>query len=365
MSQHPLSREEEWYFSQHSVKVRAPIFRVVRKKKSNPAGIRSQKMVIQGGSSCREGVIGQIRTALRSAGGNQVSVGGGPTWKRRFSPYGSLELDRDALKKPGESFVAVHSAHITANRSKPNPNYKTVAERRELRRKSPWAYQPWHYRADQKFIRVTRGARLTNAMIQDFLDTCDAVVGPLTVLLNPDRYQGNWWFTGIDEALETGKRTGLLHWYGVDNTVIAHPALASLYSGLVRQCAYIARTGAVDQIREDVEGMGLEECLNESDEVQALRIAKKMQQWISVPNLRNGHASHIPVGCGTFPKILALHKSIYRHGFEATFKASFIEGWGLGKTTGAKYNGIHTYMGQKGENNNGKRIKRLSQKKAA
>jgi hypothetical protein len=202
-------------------------------------------------------------------------------------------------------------------------------------------------------------------MIQDFLDTCDAVVGPLTVLLNPDRYQGNWWFTGVSEALETGKRTGLLHWYGVDNTVIAHPALASLYSGLVRQCAYMARTNIVDQIREDVEGMGLEDCLNESDEVQALRIAKKMQRWISVPNLKGGGPSHIPVGCGSFPKILALHKSIYRHGFEETFKASFIEGWGLDKTTGAKYNGIHTYMGQKGENSNGRRIKRLSQKLAA
>jgi len=366
MSQHPLSLEDEWYFSQHGVKVRAPIFRLVNKnKKSNPRGLRSQKIIISGNSACREGVISQIRTSLRLAGGQLIGEAGRPSWKRVFSPYGSLELDRAALKKPGESFIAVHSAHICANRSHPNPHYMTTAQRSECRRTGNWAYHPWSHRTDQKVIRTYRSARLTPTAIQNFLDTCDAVVGPLTVLLNPDRYQGNWWYTGIDECLDEGKKSGFMRWYGVDNTCIAHPALTSLYAGLVRQCAYIARTNLVEQIREDVEGMGLEDCLNESNEVQALKIAKKMERWISVPVLKGGNTSNIPVGRGTFPKILALHKSIYRHGFEATFKGSLLYGWGLDKSTLATYDGIHTFMGQKGDNANGKHIKRLSQKKAA
>ncbi len=364
MSQHPLSREAEWYFSQHSVQVRAPLYRNVdKRKKSTPPGIRSQKMAMSGSSTCREGVVGQIRHQIRNAAGTQMRSGAG--WRVKYTPYGIIELDRPILKRPNESFVAVHSAHIMANRSRPNPHYKTVKERREIRRRNQgYLYTPYYHYTDQKLIRNQRSSPLTNAAIQNFLDVCDAVVGPLTVLLNPDRYQGNWWFTGIDEALVGTKRSGMLHWYGVDNTCIAHPALTSLYAGLVRQCAYIARTNLVDQIREDVEGMGLEECLNESDEVQALRIARKMQRWISVPNLKGGHSSNNPVGCGTFPKIMALHKSIYAHGFEKTFKGSFLSGWGVATATGHKYNGIHTFMGQKGENTNGQHIKRLSKKAA-
>ena len=362
MSQHPLSRENEWYFSQHNVQVHAPLYRNVdKRKKTTPSGLRSQKLVIVGSSTCREGVISQIRNAVRTAAGARL----GGSWQARFTPYGTIDLDRPVLKQPGESFVAVHSAHIMANRARPNPNYKTAVERRELRRRNGWYYPPYHHHWDQKVIRNYRSAPLTNASVQDFLDVCDAVVGPLTILLNPDRYQGNWWVTEIGDALEGRKRSGLLRWYGVDNTCIAHPALASLYAGLVRQCAYIARTGVVDQIRKDVEGMGLEECLNESDEVQALRIARKMQRWISVPVLKGGGTSNIPVGCGTFPKIVAMHKSIYRHGFEKTFNAPFLSGWGVNNAHGHKYNGIHTFMGQKGENYNGKHIKRMSQKKAA
>lgn len=365
MGQHPLSRENEWYFSQHSVQLHAPLYRNVNKrKKSTPNNIRSQKIIITGASTCREGIVSQIRAGIRSASGTQVRIGGNG-WRVRYTPYGKIELDRLFLRQPGESFISVHSAHIMASRGRPNPHYKTVAERRMLRRSSGWHYSPYDHYWDQKIIRSYRSVPLTKAIIQDFLDVCDAVVGPLTILLNPDRYQGNWWTTSVDEALPSNKRSGQLRWYGVDNTCIAHPALASLYTGLVRQCAYIARTSLVDQIREDVAGMGLEECLNESDEVQALRIAKKMRRWISVPIPKGGNGSHIPVGSGTFPKILALHKSLYAHGFEKTFNGSFLDGWGVATASSSKYNGIHTFMGQRGENANGKHIKRLSQKKAA
>ncbi len=364
MKQHPLSREAEWYFSQHSVQVRAPLYRNVdKKKKSTPRGVRSQKMTVSGTSTCREGVVGQIRGAIRNAAGTQARIGSSG-WRVRYTPYGTIDLDRPALKQPEESFVAVHSGHIMANRARPNPNYKPAAERRVLRNKNGWYYPPYHHYWDEKLLRNFRAKPLTNTAIQDFLDVCDAVVGPLTVLLNPDRYQGNWWTTRIDECLTGKKRSGMLHWYGVDNTCIAHPALTSLYAGLVRQCAYIARTGVVDQIREDVEGMGLEECLNESDEVQALRIARKLQRWISVPALKHGGTSNNPVGCGTFPKIVALHKSIYAHGFEKTFNGSFLHGWGVATATGNKYNGIHTFMGQRGDNINGKHIKKLAKKAA-
>lgn len=368
MTAHPLSNEAEWFFSQHGVKVQAPVFRLVNKnKKSNPKGLSSKKISIFGGSSCREGIIGNIRHAIRTCAGHHIRSGEGAGcagWRREFSPYGSLELDRNSLKQPGLSSISLHSAHITANRSRPNPDYKTPKELNEYKRKNPGRYYPWDYLAREKFLRVSRGAPLTDTNIQDFIDICDAVVGPLTVLLNPDRYQGDWWKTSLDEALVGPKRSAFLNWYGVDNTVIAHPALTSLYTGLVRQCAYIARTSLVDQIREDVEGMDLEGCLSESDEVQALRIATKMKRWICVPSLKGGSSYNVPVGCGNFPKIVTLHKAIYRHGFDATFKGSFLNGWGVADGCVSNYNGIHTFMGVNGQGRNGKHIQRLAKKAA-
>lgn len=363
MSRHPLSKEDEWFFSQHSVRVCAPIFRIVnKKKKSNPRGLRSRKIDIQGSSTCREGIIGNIRNALRTAGGHSIRSSGGPGWQRVFSPYGSLELNRDVLKQPGESSVAVYSSHITADRSEPNLNYRTPKERKAYRNRG--LYYPWHERVHLKLIRTHRTAQLTDTNIQDFIDICNAVVGPLTVLLNPDRYQGNWWQTSIGECLAGQRRSNYLNWYGVDNTVIAHPVLTSLYSGLVRQCAYIVRTNLADQIREDIEGMGLEECLNESDEVQALRIATKMKRWICVPPLKGGTTYNIPVGQRNFSKIISLHKAIYKHGFEETFKSCFLKGWGVYNGCYSQYSGIHTFMGVTGQSKNGKHIQKLARKKA-
>lgn len=365
MEQHPLSREDEWFFSQHNVKVHAPIFRGAdKRKKHTPNTLRSQKMVIHGSNMCREGVLSSIRQQLRTACGTRCAVAGRPSWDREYRAYGEISLDRASLKQPGESFVSVHSAHITANRSKPNPHYMAAAELARACRRGH--YPPWHHRVEHRMIRCSRGKRLTKTDIQNYLDICDAVVGPITVLLNPDRYQGNWWFTGVDDCLVEGKTSGDLRWFGVDNTILAHPALTSLYAGLVRQCAYIARTNCADQVREDVEGMNLEDCLNESDEVQAMRILKKMQKWIAVPTLKGGRSANIPVGTGTLHKIIDMHKSIYEHGFEATFRGrSFIERWNLSGATGKLVNGIHSYMGEKGTNMNGKYIIRMSRKKAA
>jgi hypothetical protein len=368
MSAHPLSRKDDWFFSQHQVQVHAPIYRV---KTSNKQGFGNRKLMINGRDSCREGVLSQLRRDISRYCGQIRTVAPERMWNKRWYQEASVDLERPILRRPGESFVAVHAAHMTFNLMKDNPHYMPVGQRRRARRRYGYYYEHSPINQRDKRIRVGKSVPLTDTMVQDYLNVCDAVVGPLTVLLNPDRYQGDWWYTTVAESKE-GSRN-MLRWYGVDNTCVAHPALASLYSGLVRQCAYIARAGCADQVLSDVEGLGLEECLNESDDVQALRIVKKMRRWIAVPRLKGGHGSNIPVATGTMPKIFALHKSIYAYGFEKTFGATFLNGWGAGRppghyevngTGGAAHNGIHSYMGAAGTNKEGNRIKRLAEKAA-
>lgn len=364
---HPLSSEEEWYFAQHQVQISGPVHRIVQKdKKGRRRGDR--KITLNATNSCREGIISGLRSQVSKGFGELVSASP-HGWQRRWVAHSDVDLERTAHRQPGQSFVAVHAQHITSQRVTKNPQYKTLEQRKAARATGRY-YNYWEREQWKKeFSRRFGPAKLTNKMIQDYLDVCDAVVGPITILLNPDRYQGNWWKSTVAESKQGNN---MLRWYGVDNTCVAHPVLASLYSGLVRQCAYIARTSLADRVRSDVADLNLRKCLTDSDEEQALVIVKKMQKWIAVPAPKGGGTSNIPVGIGTMPKILALHKAVYAHGFEKTFGASFTDGWGAGRVHGhgygydvvggggASYNGIHTFMGAKGTNAQGNRIKALA-----
>ncbi len=342
---HPLSKEEEWFFAQHHVELRSVLFRIAQPKVYPK--VTNRRMVIRGESSCREGLIHGIRRSIAKALGREM--GGLYSWNREYTRHSDPDMDRECLKQPGQSWVGVQQTHITGMRYMPNPQYKVKGS----------------YSRNQKLVRRNLPGGATEDEVESFLRMCDAVVGPITVLLNPDRYQGNWWWTGVEDAR---RGNGMLRWYGIDNTAAWHPALASLYTGLVRQCAFMARTGVADRVLSDVEGLNLEECLNESDDVLARKIVKKMGKWIAVPNPKSGSVGNIPVPVDTLGKIMDLHKVIYDRGFEATFGKSFIVGWnatspygGYNNHTGnANFQGIHSFMGIAGQKGRGKTIRRLA-----
>jgi len=330
VTRHPLSNNDEWFFSQHSVEIHAPIYRV--KRKDTNTLNTNRKMVLQATNVCREGLMGGLCLGITDAIGTHRRDPKA-SWRMLYSRDFDVDLDRECLKQPEESWVAVHKAHIGANRMKDGYRHS--------------------------------GISVTADMVQDYLNVCDAVIGPITVLLNPDRYQGDWWRTTVEESRQN---SGMLRWYGVDNTAVWHPALASLYTGLARQCAYMARAGVASQVLSDVEGRGLEECLTLSDDVLARKIVKRMQKWIAVPILKGGSTANIPVPLRSFSKISALHQAIYKHGFQKTFGKSFIQGWNSGTISHsmyayATYRGIHSFMGPSGDNKQGQRIRELAKKK--
>lgn len=358
---HPLSEQPNWFFVQHPVGIRAPIL-VTPKEGKSPRG--TKQVVISHSAPCREGLVSGIRARLASVLCTSRKYGPHP-WQHRFEATHRVELDVERLRQPGESYLMVGRAHFTCANQVPHPK----AGQRQP--KPAWwsgygpgySHRRWNTRYPQ--FKKAGSLRLTKRRVQDFVHLCDAIIGPITVLLNPDRYEGNWWETSVEEAMENGA----LRWYGVDNTALAHPALVSLYAGLARQCALMSRCDIADEIlivdRQDVRA-----CLTNSDPVLALRLARKMQRWIAVPAPRGANTSNLPVPVGSFSKIPALHKAIYKHGYGRTFGRNFTAGWGVeggpyGHRRGGRlYRGIHSFMGNQGGNGNGKRIRDLAKKAA-
>lgn len=352
---HPLSEQPNWFFAQHGVGIRAPIL-VTPKEGKNPRGT---KRVISHSAVCREGLVAGIRNQLRSALCTSKKYGV-HSWQRRHEVTRRAELDVERLRQPGESYLTVARAHFTSANQVPHPK----AGQRQPKPSWWYGYGRWTARYPQ--FKSAGSLRLTKRRVQDFIYLCDAIIGPITVLLNPDRYEGNWWETSVEESMENGA----LRWYGIDNTALAHPALASLYAGLARQCALISRCDITDEILV-VDRQDVRTCLTDSDPVLALRLARKMQRWIAVPVPRGADTSNVPVPIGSFSKIPALHKAIYKHGYARTFGRDFAAGWGVeaspygyGRGATPQYRGIHSFMGNQGNNENGKRIRDLSKKAA-
>ena len=347
---HPLSSDKDWTFHQHGILVRAPVL-------ITPNGSKTgRKKVISASSTCREGVVSGIRNQLRSSAGR---VKQNPnSWNSKYTLNNKVELDHEPLKQPKQSYITVNRYHVVGNIRKANPK----AGKRIRYRTYYWNGPRYAYRKEPAFIYCN--GRMTKTKAQQFIYICDAVIGPLTVLLNPDRYAGNWWHTSVEECMS---HNGTLTWYGVDNTVLQHPAFVSLYTGLVRQCALLARTDKVEQLLATVSRTDVRNCLNNSDPEQAWVLAKKMRPWIEVPTPKSGGQSNIPIPKGSFFKIPMLHKAIYANGFRKTFGKSFADNWslagdpyGYARGVGANWRGIHNYLGVKGDSANAVRIKNMS-----
>lgn len=355
---HFLSGNPCWYFAQHVVGIRAPIHVIPDDTKK-----RKTKRAISGESSCREGLVHGVRRCLQRAMTRSSRSTGPYSWDRRCELVSKADLTADVLKQPGEAYLYVANGHVINNLARPHPK---AGEKRPRPK-----YWPGRWNSRYPKTQHYRG-RMSQSKVRDFLDFCDAIIGPVAVLMNPDRFEGNWWETTVQEATES--RKGYMRWYGIDNTAIAHPALASLFTGLARQCAYLVRCDIKDLVLGDLDEAELEECLTNADPELALRLTKKMKRWIEVPAPRCASTANIPVPIGSFSKIPALHRAIYKHGFKKTFGRSFESGWAIrsgpyayyGTVQGEpRYSGIHTFMGQKASSAAGKRIKELAKKRAA
>lgn len=295
-----MSRTINWAFVQPVLTVRAPIH-VVALKSPNQA---RRHTVTVAGSSCREGVLSQTQHSLR-----QALYGRNANYYSWSTNNARISLEHPSLKQPGQTYLSI--AKYGCVNAEVARKIRSVSESRRL--------------------QLTQVA--------------DALVGNVCVLLNPDRYQGDWWQTFPDEFVDDRDR---VRWYGADNTILYHPALVSLVLGLYRQACLLVRAGRASEILKIIPRQEVVQTLNDADPERALSNVKRLEDWIAINVPTGGYRSNTPIRRGELPKLLSLHKCIYTYGFEKTFGRSTKESWNLTQDPYAGCStGIHRYMGSR------------------
>lgn len=236
------------------------------------------------GGSCREELIWDTREYLQ---GRVV------TWKKRRNHWKrdatvvrEMDLDHTSLKQPGMTHLWVNGEEDWEG------NYKTVCRR--------------------------------TCCISKFPELLDAIVGPLAVALNPDRYQGDWWTTSPAEAVHGANE---LRWYGTDNFFLRHPVLTSLMMGMFRQGILLFEQGYDEAILRAVNRKDVEDCLTNADPQLAMRLLTTLRPWIEVPQKYLANNFSFPKG--HWDRLRQLHRAIYRHGYDALFDADLQRSWNV------------------------------------
>ncbi len=162
--------------------------------------------------------------------------------------------------------------------------------------------------------------------IEERIETLDALVGPLAVLLNNDRYIGNWWTTSPEESTKAREE---IRWYGTDNFFLRHPTLLSLMMGMFRQGLLLFQQNFSGGLLKAISREDVEDCLTNADPALAMRILTTLRPWVEVPC--NFHVGvHYPFPRGYWPQLRLLHRAIYKHGYDEVFGMGMEKSWKLG-----------------------------------
>jgi hypothetical protein len=292
---HPLIGNEKWFFNQPEVGFRAPYVAV------DKAGKKTD-LVLEVGSTCREGLINDARETFQSRLTNVREVNAAASnWK----------AERPEL---------VEKQRVDLTQSK-NAQLKLQ----------------WHpnWMKKDQFTQET------------FLKVCDVVIGPVAVLLGPWRAEGEWWRTDPKEAEQLRGDQKYVFWNGTDNWFLAHPATAAIATGLYRQCFHLCGAGVAEEILNTISEEEIFEVMSTNSQKQALLLIKKTRPWIEVPVGENGHQINYAFPLGLWRRLIRLQRAIRRVGYEESLGQTFHEGWGTtGKFT---YNGAFGFWGTEGE----------------
>ncbi len=298
--EHPLTGNPKWTFNQPEVGVRAHYSAVDRRDG------KRHTLVLEVGSTCREGVINKTREVFRTrlTNGTAVNAAAGTTgWKSKKPEWVSTrEVDlTDA--KPSQLKIHWHKNYMLG----------------------------WE-----------------NFPVEDFLQVCDRVLGPVAVLLGPWRPEGEWWRTDPDTAFVEKTGQNLVYWKGTDNWFLAHPATTALATGLYRQCFHLCGAGVADEIIDSISEEEISGVMSSGSQRLALLLLKRTRLWVEVPVGKAGTKVNYPFPLGLWRRLIRLQRAIRRHdSYEKSLGQTFHEGWG---TTGSSdYRGAYSFWGEEGE----------------
>lgn len=284
---------------------------------------KSVTRTINYGGSCREELVWDAREYLQSQSVSWKKVRG--TWRNKVTLTSTIDIDAPALKQPLVTYLWV-------NEEDWDGNYKQICRRA--------------------------------CCLSSFPELLDAVAGPVAVLLNPDRYLGDWWTTSAKETLAGGE----MRWYGTDNFFLRHPVLTSLMMGMFRQGVLLHQQGFDESILKSVKRKDIEDCLSNADPVLAMRILRRLRPWLEVTkNL----SPHFAFAKGHWDRLGQLHKAIYKHGYDTLFDADIQRSWNIGAPETDEFgdvidndrygvpNGPVAYWGSSNQTEAGKRLIKL------
>lgn len=295
MGTHPLQGDFNWVHVQPSIMVRSSFVAIPRNEEKHKPEVRS----VSGTSICREGIIHHLRRGLISGTCSKKTNRHG-TWSwmktRTYTHTHDFDLEDSRGKKPGSTALSINPIMIGAKR----------AER------------------------------------QRFLHLADAIIGPIGVLINPDRPRNSCPSSTIASRL----RGGRLIWYGVDNTILYSPALVAVFSGLYRQCALLCRAGRADETLSLVDRREIRRIMADNDEVAAQEIVKRLRRWIEVPVPRRARHTNVAFPKGYFRRLEQITRAVRKHGTKAVFEDDLRNSWGLTKTSYSE--GEYSYSSKKG-----------------
>lgn len=252
-------------------------------------GGKARTHILNYGGSCREELIWDTREYLQQKSVATQKIRG--TWRIRQVKTHRLDVDHRSLKQP-------NITHL-------------------------WLNEDEDFSGDFSKLVCYRAC-----CVDKFLEMMDALVGSLGVVLNPDRYEGNWWVTGPEEA--TKKITygpPEYRWFGIDNFFLHHPVLTSLVMGLFRQGSLLFQQGFDEAILKTVKRKEVEEALTNSDPVLAMQILTKLRPWIEVP--QKGYLNLAPFPRGYWNRLGLLHRALYKYGYDEVFAGDLQNSWNI------------------------------------
>ncbi len=303
---HPLTENSKWIFNQPEVGFKAYYFAVTTETK------RSRVRSIQTSCTCREGVITNTRQGFQN---------------------GLLNNEERANCREAGNWTAVQ----------PPKQLREVDLAAEAGKKKPTELKIQHYKGflDQY--------HKPNFSVEEFLKVCNVVMGPVCVLLSPNRLDGDWWKTDPEKSVKGGAPNEWLHWNGSDNWFLAHPATLGIATGLYRQCYHLCGAGLGEQIIETLSEEEVEEVMSSNSQKLALQLIKKTRDYIEVPVGTNGYPYNYPFPIGSWRLLQRLQRAIRRHGYEESLGQSFADGWALLDGGLTPWSGLHSFWGEKGE----------------
>jgi hypothetical protein len=181
----------------------------------------------------------------------------------------------------------------------------------------------------------------------NLVHTLNSLVSLPGLLLNPDRYTGDWWEQTEEQIFQRMSKHKLgyygnpvFEYWGADNSILQHPALVSITFGLFRQAVDLHTHGMADELTKVVSPREVRTALFNSNEKAALKLVQKIKPWLYRPTTN----TYFPLsGPGKWELFLNLHKALYKHGFKAVF-GEVEDAWQLASRGIKNLNGSHTYF---------------------